>query len=257
MSRVPAMATGWFATMPTGRPPIVAKAVTRFGAQCARSSSRSPSSTMAAHDVSHVVAAGGGGGYARRRPRASAGRSDRRSTTAAAPRRRPTGGRPGSRRAPRGRRPRPAPRGPRSRCWRRGCPLPPSSAVSSDSPVKVSHHPRTAHEGVGVLGHHHLVGQPEEQRRPRQHRPGGGEEHRDPAGAAHQRPGGGAPPVQGGDAFVHVGAARGDDGQQRAARPRARDRPPRRTCDRPPPTAPPGGVPRRSPPARRPDPPAW
>ncbi len=64
MSSVPAMATGWLATMPTVRPPIVASAVTRFGAQCARSSSSSPSSTMAADDVAHVVAAGGGGGDA-------------------------------------------------------------------------------------------------------------------------------------------------------------------------------------------------
>ena len=47
MSRVPAMATGWLATMPTGRPPMVAKAVTRFGAHRSRSSSSSPSSTMA------------------------------------------------------------------------------------------------------------------------------------------------------------------------------------------------------------------
>ena len=33
MSSVPASAIGWLATMPTGRPPIVANAVTRLGAQ--------------------------------------------------------------------------------------------------------------------------------------------------------------------------------------------------------------------------------
>ena len=41
------MATGWFATIPIVRPPTVASAVTRFGAQRPRSSSSSPSSTMA------------------------------------------------------------------------------------------------------------------------------------------------------------------------------------------------------------------
>ena len=44
MSSVPASASGWLATMPTGMPPMVVNAVTTFGAQRPRSSSRSPSS---------------------------------------------------------------------------------------------------------------------------------------------------------------------------------------------------------------------
>jgi hypothetical protein len=47
MSRVPAMASGWLPRMPTGRPSMVASAVTRFGAHRARTSSRSHSSTIA------------------------------------------------------------------------------------------------------------------------------------------------------------------------------------------------------------------
>ena len=87
---------------------------------------------------------------------------------------------------------------------------PPSSSLSNDSPVKVSTMLWSAHEGVGILGHHDLVGQTEQERRSRQDRPGGGDEHRYGPRAAGQRARSSAPAVQCGHAFMDVGAADDD-----------------------------------------------
>ena len=48
MSSVPASDSGWLATMPIGRPPIVANAVTTLVAHRSRISSRLSASTIAA-----------------------------------------------------------------------------------------------------------------------------------------------------------------------------------------------------------------
>ena len=77
------------------------------------------------------------------------------------------------------------------------------------------HHARPAHERVGLLGHHHLVGQPEQERRARHDRAGGREQHRHAPRAAHQGPGRRPPTGQGGHAVVDVGPARGDEPEQR------------------------------------------
>ena len=103
-------------------------------------------------------------------------------------------------------------RQPRARCaW---MPAPPSSIASSGLAREGLDHARPADEGVGVLRHHHVVGQAEEEGRAGHDGPGGGDQHRDPARAAGQHAGGGAPAVQGRHAVVHVGAARGDGGEQ-------------------------------------------
>ena len=78
-------------------------------------------------------------------------------------------------------------------------------------------HARPADEGVGVLGHHHVVGQAEQQRGPDTTGPVAASSTGTRPGAARQRAGGGAPAVQGGDAVVHVGAARRDHAQERQA----------------------------------------
>ena len=79
MSRVPAIASGWFATIPTGRPSIVAKPVTRFGRPAlaqlerARRRRRSPPITVRARRSCRSTHPGAG-----RPPRGAAGRADRR-----------------------------------------------------------------------------------------------------------------------------------------------------------------------------------
>ena len=112
------------------------------------------------------------------------GRPGRRSTSAAAPRRCPTGGRRGGRR---GRRCTPLGVGHDQR-------REPGARRVDAGPAELGaverlageglDHARPAHEGVGVLGHHDVVGQAEEQGGAGHHRARGREQHRDAARAA-------------------------------------------------------------------------
>ena len=103
-------------------------------------------------------------------------------------------------------------------------------------------HAGPADEGVGVLGHHDVVGQAEQERRARHDRTGRGEQHRDEAGAARQRAAAVPQPCSGGDAVVDVGAARRDHRRAAGGQRPGRARPPRRRCGRRPPTARRGGA---------------
>ena len=64
------------------------------------------------------------------------------------------------------------------------------------------------HEGHRLGVHDDQVGEAEEQRRARDHRPGRGRDDGDLAAAARDGGGGAAPAVQGGHAVEHVGPAR-------------------------------------------------
>jgi hypothetical protein len=64
---------------------------------------------------------------------------------------------------------------------------------------ELAHHRRTAHERVGLLGHHHLVAQAEQQGRARHGGSGGGGQDGHDARGGDQLPGRSAPAVQRGD----------------------------------------------------------
>ena len=76
-------------------------------------------------------------------------------------------------------------------------------------------HLRAAHEGVGLVDHHHQVGEAEEERRAGHGEPVHAEDHRDDARAGYELAGGGAPPVDGGHALGQVGPARRHEADQR------------------------------------------
>ncbi len=76
-------------------------------------------------------------------------------------------------------------------------------------------HRRAAHERVRVGGHDHEVGEAEQERRPGDCGPGHREHHRHDARAVGERPRGEAPAVEGRHAFDDVGAARSDVADER------------------------------------------
>ena len=84
-----------------------------------------------------------------------------------------------------------------------------------DHTGELGHHRRPAHEGVGVVGHHDLVRQAEEEGRSGDGRAVDDEHDRHDARAVGDGPGGLAPAVQGGHALDDVGARRADVADQR------------------------------------------
>ena len=168
MSSVPAIASGWLATIPTGWPPIVAKRGDEVRRPAGRSSTRSPSSTIAAITDAHVVAAGRRGGeQVAGLGRGAVGGIVRRPARRV-PRRRARGGRRAAARpSRRGRVARRRRRATRRRCARACTAAPPSSSASIAHAGELGDHRRAAHERVGVGGHHHVVGQAEQRARAR------------------------------------------------------------------------------------------
>ncbi len=99
---------------------------------------------------------------------------------------------------------------------RRGVHVRPAQLAQPDlDPGELPHHLRARHEGHRVGAHHDEVGQAEQQRRPRHHRPGRRRDHRHLPAAPRQGRRRLPPSVQGGDAVVDVGPARYDKEHKR------------------------------------------
>ena len=82
---------------------------------------------------------------------------------------------------------------------------------------ELGHHRRAAHERVGGLGHDHVVGEPDEQRRPGHRRTVDDHDRRHDAGAISERLRSETPAVQRAESFDDVGAAGAQDRHEREA----------------------------------------
>ena len=93
---------------------------------------------------------------------------------------------------------------------------------------ELAHHVGPAHEGVGLVGHHHVVGDAEQQRRARHGRAVDDDHGGHHARAGAERPGGLAPAVEGGEALARCRRRSTTARRPRAAARRARRGRPRR-----------------------------
>ena len=146
----------------------------------------------------------------------------------------------------------------------RGPPAPPSWVGLTRKPGHLGHRRRARHVGDRVRGHHHHVGDAEQQGGPRQGRSDDGQDDGDHAGAGGHGPGRPAPAVEGADAVVDVDTARrqhadqgealvegGDGGGLPRWRCRSRRAPPAGGIPRPAPRPPSDRPPRSVPPGPR------